>query len=100
MYEASARARVGDVPYFGGLAPAELEFLVTAKDEDGRTLLHTAAANGHLQLLQLLANAGAGKVANKQDDEVRRHIVQRRSASRLASRLRGSALPAAVVAPF
>ncbi|KIY95090.1 hypothetical protein MNEG_12872 [Monoraphidium neglectum] len=69
MYEASARARVGDVPYFGGLAPAELEFLVTAKDEDGRTLLHTAAANGHLQLLQLLANAGAGKVANKQDDE-------------------------------
>lgn len=59
------------MPYFDGLArEGELEFLVTAKDEDGRTLLHTAAANGHLELLSLLARAGAGKVVNKQDDEV------------------------------
>jgi ankyrin repeat protein len=71
MFEASARARAGDVPYFGGLAPGELEFLVNGKDEDGRTLLHTAAANGHLELLELLARAGAGKVVNKPDDEVR-----------------------------
>jgi hypothetical protein len=71
MFEASARARAGDVPYFGTLAPGELEFLVAGKDEDGRTLLHTAAANGHLELLELLARAGAGKVVNKADDEVR-----------------------------
>jgi ankyrin repeat protein len=72
MYEAAEHARVGDVPYFEVIRRAELEFLVRAKDEDGRTLLHTAAAYGHLQLLQLLIQAGAGIVVNKTDDEVRR----------------------------
>lgn len=71
MYEAAERAREGDVAYFRGLAPAELSHLIVGRDEDGRTLFHTAAANGHLELLELLAGSGATKVANKQDDEVR-----------------------------
>jgi ankyrin repeat protein len=71
MFEAAARARVGDLPYFEVLAQAELEFLLNGRDEDGRTLLHTAAANGHLELLELLLRAGAAKVFNKADDEVR-----------------------------
>jgi hypothetical protein len=70
MYEAAERAREGDVDYFRSLAPQELSSLIVGRDEDGRTLFHTAAANGHMELLELLAGSGATKVANKQDDEV------------------------------
>lgn len=70
MYEAAERAREGDVDYFRSLTPQELSSLIVGRDEDGRTLFHTAAANGHMELLQLLAGSGATKVANKQDDEV------------------------------
>jgi ankyrin repeat protein len=70
MFEAAEHARDGDVAYFRALAPAELDSLVIAKDEDGRSLLHTAAAGGHLELLELLAGAGAARVASKADDEV------------------------------
>lgn len=75
MFEAAERARAGDLAYFQGLVPAELEFLIVGKDDDGRTLLHTAAAGGHAELLDLLAAKGAGKVVNKADDEVRRTLV-------------------------
>eukprot|EP00878_Enallax_costatus_P005823 GHUV01006110.1.p1 GENE.GHUV01006110.1~~GHUV01006110.1.p1 ORF type:complete len:117 (+),score=22.20 GHUV01006110.1:378-728(+) len=70
MFEAADHARKGDVAYFRGLTAAELTSLIVGRDEDGRTLFHTAAANGHLELLELLAGFGATKVANKQDDEV------------------------------
>lgn len=69
MFEAAVRARDGDVAYFKGLQPGELSSLIVGRDEDGRTLFHTAAANGHLELLELLAGSGATKVADKQDDE-------------------------------
>eukprot|EP00878_Enallax_costatus_P046120 GHUV01055724.1.p2 GENE.GHUV01055724.1~~GHUV01055724.1.p2 ORF type:complete len:116 (-),score=26.47 GHUV01055724.1:229-576(-) len=69
MFEAADHARKGDVAYFRGLTAAELTSLIVGRDEDGRTLFHTAAANGHLELLELLAGFGATKVANKQDDE-------------------------------
>jgi len=62
--------REGDVEYFRSLTPQELSSLIVGRDEDGRTLFHTAAANGHMELLELLAGSGATKVANKQDDEV------------------------------
>jgi 26S proteasome non-ATPase regulatory subunit 10 len=68
MFEAAERARAGDLPYFEALPEAELKTLLVGRDEDGRTLLHSAAAQGHLPLVQLLATAGAGKVVNKQDD--------------------------------
>jgi hypothetical protein len=70
MFEAAGHARDGDVAYFKALTPGELSSLVVGRDEDGRTLFHTAAANGHLELLELLAGSGATKVAEKQDDEV------------------------------
>uniref|UniRef100_A0A383VDF3 Uncharacterized protein n=1 Tax=Tetradesmus obliquus TaxID=3088 RepID=A0A383VDF3_TETOB len=69
MFEAAGHAREGDVAYFKALTPAELSSLIVGRDEDGRTLFHTAAANGHLELLDLLAGSGATKVAEKQDDE-------------------------------
>jgi hypothetical protein len=70
MFEAAERAAAGDLTYFESERKAELGFLVWARDEDGRTLLHLAAANGHLQLLETLVAAGASKVLNKSDDEV------------------------------
>lgn len=70
MYEAAGKARDGDLAYFKSLSALELGSLLVGRDEDGRTLLHTAAAEGHLELLQLLIAAGSGKVANKHDDEV------------------------------
>lgn len=70
MYEAASKAREGDTAYFDGLAGPELSALVVGRDEDGRTLLHTAAATGNMPLVDLLAQHGAAKVVNKQDDEV------------------------------
>jgi ankyrin repeat protein len=71
MFEAAGKARDGDVGYFQALPAPELVSLLVGRDEDGRTLFHTAAAAGHLELLHLLIAAGSGKVANKHDDEVR-----------------------------
>lgn len=71
MYEAAGKARDGDVSYFQAMPAPELGSLLVGRDEDGRTLLHTAAAEGHLELLQLLIAAGSAKVVNKHDDEVR-----------------------------
>lgn len=70
MYEAAVKAREGDVAYFQSLTPVELTSLLVGRDEDGRTLFHTAAAEGHLELLNVLIAAGSAKVANKHDDEV------------------------------
>lgn len=71
MYEAAAKARAGDLAYFQAMPAIELGSLLVGRDEDGRTLLHTAAAEGHMELLQLLIAAGSAKVVNKHDDEVR-----------------------------
>ena len=76
MFEAVEHARNGNVGYFETLTPPELAALLVGRDEDGRTLLHTAAANGYLPLVQLLAERGASKVADKQDDEVRARSAQ------------------------
>jgi ankyrin repeat protein len=70
MYEAAAKARDGDLAYFRALSEVELTSLVVGRDEDGRTLLHTAAARGDLDLMVLLLGAGSAKVASKHDDEV------------------------------
>jgi ankyrin repeat protein len=70
MYEAAEYARQGNVDYFRSMPDLELQALTVGRDEDGRTLLHTAAANGYLSLVQLLAAHGAARVVSKQDDEV------------------------------
>lgn len=70
MYEAAGKARDGNLDYFKAMSAPELGSLIVGRDEDGRTLFHTAAAEGHLELLQLLIAAGSAKVCNKHDDEV------------------------------
>jgi hypothetical protein len=70
MYEAALRIQQGDEAYFHSLSSPELSALIVGRDDDGRTLLHSAAATGRLGLVDLLARHGAAKVVNKQDDEV------------------------------
>lgn len=60
--------------YFKALPTVELSSLLVGRDEDGRTLLHTAAAQGYMELLELLISAGSAKVLNKHDDGVG-HVV-------------------------
>lgn len=51
------------------LGTDEIARLLKRKDEDGRTLLHTAAARGHTEIVELLLDAGGS--CNTADDEVR-----------------------------
>ena len=71
MERAAEAAREGDLQYISGIAPEELIRLCSKKDEDGRTLLHAAAASGSLPLLQyLLDRGGAAGTVNSSDEEV------------------------------
>lgn len=70
MDKAAERARQGDLSYFESLGTAELERLSTRKDEDGRSLLHTAASSGSLELVELIAGHGGRALVNDKDDEV------------------------------
>lgn len=73
MEEAAERVRKGDRTYFETESVAQkLPRLVKAKDGDGRTLLHHAAASGQLELVTLLTEAGAKEVVNEVDEEVGR----------------------------
>lgn len=63
-------ARSGDLPYFQGLPADQLAPLLRRKDEDERSLLHTACGSGNLELVQLLVERGAGGVVNDADEEV------------------------------
>ncbi|GIL69535.1 hypothetical protein Vretimale_13554 [Volvox reticuliferus] len=70
MDKAAERAREGDLPYFESLPADELMRLCRRKDEDQRSLLHSAALSGCVELLQLLVARGAAAAAvNDQDDE-------------------------------
>lgn len=72
MDKASEQARQGNLAYFESLNSEQLIELVVKKDEDGRSLLHSAAVSGNLELLQLLASLGRGKtMVDVPDDEVR-----------------------------
>jgi hypothetical protein len=69
MDKAADRARHGDLEYFSTLDPAELARLVKRTDEDGRSLLHAAAASGSLQLVQFLLDQGCREQVDAQDEE-------------------------------
>lgn len=54
MQRAADAAREGNAQYFLDLSAEGLQELCPRKDEDGRTLLHSAAVGGNLQLISLL----------------------------------------------
>lgn len=54
MERAAEAARAGDISYFISLDQAELRRLCSKRDDDGRSLLHSAVAGGRLDLLQYL----------------------------------------------
>jgi len=61
-------AESGDAAAFASLAPADLSL----RNEDGRSLLHVAAAAGHPQVVLALAQCGgdaAANVLNAKDEE-------------------------------
>jgi 26S proteasome non-ATPase regulatory subunit 10 len=49
--------------------PDEWKRIVQLRDEDGRTLIHTAAANGHLEIVQAMLMHGFGDLLDNQDGE-------------------------------
>ena len=58
------------------VSPAEeLARLVKKQDEDGRTLLHSAATSGSLQLVQFLVDHGAAATVDSADEEVRQVAI-------------------------
>jgi 26S proteasome non-ATPase regulatory subunit 10 len=69
MDKAAEKARTGDLSFFETLDGAELSRLVKRTDEDGRSLLHSAATSGNLQLVQFLLDNGCREMVNTQDDE-------------------------------
>lgn len=71
MERAVEAARQGDLSYFSPLPADELSKLLKLKDEDQRSLLHTACGS-NLGLVQFLAVRGAQQHVNDVDEEVGR----------------------------
>ena len=71
MQSAAEACRKGDLEAIETLdQQGNLQNLISSTDEDERTLLHSAAASGTLQLLDFLVQKGAGQSVNAADDEV------------------------------
>ena len=62
-------AREGNMATFQALECTNLRSLATARDEDGRTLLHSCAASGFTAILQLLIDAGHHPAINLSDED-------------------------------
>jgi ankyrin repeat protein len=65
--DVAAKVRQGDDSFVRQIDEAGWETLRSAKDGDGRTLLHTIAACGRLDILQFLAEKGHMVAVNDQD---------------------------------
>lgn len=70
MNQAADAAREGNLSYFASLDPAELTMFCKKKDDDHRTLLHTACGSGKLDLVQLLAQHSSAQAMNDADEDV------------------------------
>ena len=71
MQRAAELCRQGDIDAVRTLdQQGQLQSMMQKTDEDGRTLLHGAAASGNLALVDLLVQRGAAQSVNAADDEV------------------------------
>jgi 26S proteasome non-ATPase regulatory subunit 10 len=62
MIRAAEAARAGDVDFFKHMLDSDqLKSLCGRKDEDGRTLLHSASTSGNVELVQLLLHVCGGE---------------------------------------
>lgn len=64
-----SQIREGDESFVNELADEDWKYLQTAKDEDGRTCLHTVAACGKVALLQVFLEHGCVTSINKGDED-------------------------------
>lgn len=69
MEKAGQHAREGDLQYISSLPEDELARLCRRKDEDGRSLLHSASSSGNLELVQLIAGRGGKDMLHDSDEE-------------------------------
>jgi 26S proteasome non-ATPase regulatory subunit 10 len=69
MERAAEAAREGNAQYFFDLTDDNLIKLCQKKDEDGRTLLHSAVVGGNMNLVQLLVERCGSEKINLQDSE-------------------------------
>ena len=63
-------AQQGNFSFIESISRADLTQLLQKSDEDGRTLVHAAAAAGQTQLLSYLLSSGGEQCVNRCDDEV------------------------------
>ena len=63
-------AQQGNFSFIESMAMSDLTQLLQKNDEDGRTLVHAAAAAGQTQLLVYLLSNGGEQCVNRCDDEV------------------------------
>jgi 26S proteasome non-ATPase regulatory subunit 10 len=69
MQRASEAAREGDLSYFEDLEDGEVQRLCQLRDEDGRTLFHSAITSGATPLVEVLLQRGGGPAAVNTADE-------------------------------
>lgn len=69
MERAAEAAREGDIAYFQSLPAEKVTTLCYKKDEDGRSLLHTACTSGSVELVGILLERSKASSINDQDDD-------------------------------
>lgn len=86
-------AQQGNFSFIESISAVDLSQLLQKSDEDGRTLVHAAAAAGQTQLLLYLLNSGGQPCVNRCDDEVSLAVVNLILVARVNQRLRSLSVP-------
>lgn len=68
VVQIAAKIRTGDESFVSSLSEQDWKYLQTAKDDDGRTCLHTVVACGKVGLLQTFLEHGCGNCVNIADE--------------------------------
>lgn len=68
-------AREGNLEYISSISSPEMQRLIKGRDEDGRSLLHSAVSGGSAALVDYLIQNGAAGDVNSADDEVQPVVV-------------------------